>query len=56
MKEFELYQCEVCGTIYTDKLKAKKCEKHHAAYIEPMEKEVEELAELKRTLKKLSGV
>ena len=29
MKEVKLYQCEVCGTRYADKLKAKECEKYH---------------------------
>lgn len=29
MKEIKLYQCEICGTQYKDKLKAKDCEKSH---------------------------
>ena len=29
MKELKLYQCEVCGRQYADKLKAKECEKYH---------------------------
>jgi len=29
MKELKLYQCEICGTQYSDKLKAKECEKYH---------------------------
>lgn len=34
MKELKLYQCEVCGTQYADKLKAKECEKYHATNLE----------------------
>lgn len=34
MKEVKLYQCEVCGTRYADKLKAKECEKYHATGLE----------------------
>lgn len=34
MKELKLYQCEVCGTQYADKLKAKECEKYHATDLE----------------------
>lgn len=30
MKEPKLYQCEICGTKYAEKLKAKECEKYHA--------------------------
>ena len=30
MKEIKLYQCDVCGTKYAEKLKAKECEKYHA--------------------------
>lgn len=30
MKEIKLYQCEICGTKYAEKLKAKECEKYHA--------------------------
>lgn len=30
MKELKLYQCEVCGTEYSDESKAKECEKYHA--------------------------
>ena len=29
MKELKLYQCELCGTKYTDRNEAKKCEKYH---------------------------
>lgn len=29
MKEIKLYRCEICGTQYNDKEKAKKCEKSH---------------------------
>ena len=34
MKELKLYQCEVCGTQYADKLKAKECEKYHVRDLE----------------------
>lgn len=34
MKELKLYQCEICGTQYSDKLKAEECEKHHATGLE----------------------
>ncbi len=29
MKELHLYQCEVCGTQYVEKQKAKNCEMSH---------------------------
>ena len=29
MKEVKLYQCEICGTQYKEKLKAKDCEASH---------------------------
>ena len=29
MKKLELYQCEVCGTQYTSKLKCTECETRH---------------------------
>lgn len=34
MKELKLYQCEICGTKYAEKLKAKECEKYHAKDLE----------------------
>nr|DAE93167.1 MAG TPA: C2H2 type zinc-finger protein [Caudoviricetes sp.] len=34
MKEIKLYQCDVCGTKYAEKLKAKECEKYHAKDLE----------------------
>lgn len=34
MKEIKLYQCEICGTKYTEKLKARECEKYHAKDLE----------------------
>ena len=34
MKEIKLYQCEICGTKYAEKLKAKECEKYHAKDLE----------------------
>lgn len=34
MKELKLYQCEVCGTQYADKDKAKQCEQYHARGLE----------------------
>lgn len=34
MKKLRMYQCEICGTNYTDKLKAIECEKYHATGLE----------------------
>ena len=34
MKEKRLYTCEICNTDYTDKEKAKECEKAHIKPIE----------------------
>ncbi len=34
MKELKLYQCEICGTQYADKDKAKQCEQYHARGLE----------------------
>ena len=34
MKELKLYQCEVCGTQYKDKLYCKNCEMSHVKPIE----------------------
>lgn len=34
MKELKLYQCEICGTKYAEKLKARECEKYHAKDLE----------------------
>ena len=31
MKKLELYQCELCGTKYNDKIKCENCEKSHKA-------------------------
>ena len=29
MKKIDLYQCEICGTQYKEKLKCQECEKSH---------------------------
>ena len=34
MKEIKLYQCEVCGTEYTDKKQAEECEENHVETLE----------------------
>nr|DAT11587.1 MAG TPA: C2H2 type zinc-finger protein [Caudoviricetes sp.] len=34
MKELKLYQCEICGTKYAEKSKARECEKYHAKDLE----------------------
>ena len=37
MKELKLYQCEICGTEYKDKIQAEVCEKNHVKTIEIVE-------------------
>lgn len=34
MKEVKRYICEVCGTVYNDKMIAKNCEKNHKKPVE----------------------
>ena len=29
MKKLELYECEICGTRYKDRLECERCEEHH---------------------------
>lgn len=38
MKKYQMYKCEVCNTMFNDRVKAVECEKSHITDFEIVEK------------------